>query len=121
MIHQPRDRREILERVETRAGVKVRIDRQDALMHHNQRMAIRPALRRRFCAQITAGAGPIFDHHRLTECRAEALRDPACADVDRAARRGRGDKPDGLRRVLLCRGLGGEQQGQEDEIAHACK
>jgi hypothetical protein len=82
-------------------------------------MAVGRAFRRRLGADVAAGAGLVVDQHGLPEDRRKLLRDPARADVDRAARRRGRDDAHRLGRIRLRGGgAGAEDQEQGEDASH---
>src|SRR3954470_16115192 len=86
-----------------------------------QRVAVGRALRRRLGADGGAGAGLVFDDHRLAQAQGELFPDRAGDDVDTAARWERRDEADRARRVLLCESRRAEQHPQENEDAASAR
>src|SRR3954466_15531772 len=86
-----------------------------------QRVAVGRALRRRLGADGGAGAGLVFDDHRLAQAQRKLFPDRARDDIDAAPRRERRDEADRARRVLLCESRRAEQRPQENEDAASAR
>ncbi len=105
-----RDRGEILQRVERHLGVEVRIDRDQAVLAEEQRVAVGRRLRDHVAGDVAVGAGMVLDHDRLVEKLGEFLSDHARDDVGGAAGRDRHDELDRARGILRERRSGRQRK-----------
>ncbi len=97
---QQRDVREILDRVIGHLRNKTWQDHVDRGIHQ-QRVAVRRRLGHELRTDHAAGAGAIFDHHRLAERFGQAVGDDAHDDIRRAAGRVGHDDPHGPVGIVL--------------------
>jgi hypothetical protein len=98
-----RDRHEVVERVVGQVLVHELVHHQRRIDCHEQRVAVGRRLRRRLRADDGVGAGPVFDHHRLSPILAHGLADQARHDVAWTAGGEGHDHPD--RPIGKARGL----------------
>ena len=107
------DGREILLSVERQAFVKRRRDRGAGGVLQD-RVAVGRGLGDRIGAKDAAGAGFVFDDHRLADLLRQLHAHEAGQHVDRAARRERHDQADGAVGIALRRGRFGGDGGDRD-------
>jgi hypothetical protein len=79
----------------------VRVDHHGAVEAEEQGVAVGRGSGDRGGAEVARGAGPVLDHDRLTEARAEAVGDHPRARVRDAARRERHHDAHRLRWITL--------------------
>ena len=97
---QGRDRSEILQRIERHLRVQVRIDRDQAVLAQQQRVAVGRRLRDHVAGDVAVGARMILDDDRRAEQLGKLLPDDARGDIGCAAGRDRHDQLDRARRIL---------------------
>jgi hypothetical protein len=97
------DRREILQRMEARLLVQADVDREDAVVAEQHRVAVGIALRDDLGGDVAPGAGAVVDHDRLAEALRELRRERARHRVARASRGESQDQPDRPHGILLRR------------------
>ena len=85
-LRDQRDRREILDRVVVELLVKAGADGERRRTEKDG-VTVGPRLRHKFDADVAAGAGTVFRHHRLAEPFGKLLSDDASQNIGRPARR----------------------------------
>ena len=95
-----RDRREVVDRIESQVRIQGRTDR-IGLRSQQQRVAVGRRLGDELAADRRSRAGLVLDEDRLPETLGQLLRDQAHRAVDRASRRKRHDDAHRPRRVVL--------------------
>src|SRR5678816_1064930 len=97
---EKQDGRKVLDRIERQFRIQERIDRVRE-RRLEQRIAVGRCFGDDLRGDVAARAGPDVHDHLLAPFLGELLRDGACGNVARAARRETDDEADGLARVLL--------------------
>ena len=95
-----RDRREVLLRAVIKTFVQRFIGGEDAVVAHQQRVAIRGRMRDGFGREIASGTRTVLDHERRTKQLLHLLADNAGEHVARSARRERHHQRDGAARII---------------------
>jgi hypothetical protein len=103
---KPCDGREIVERVEGKPAVEVRIGDEGRVRRDQQRVAVGRGLGHGFGADLAGGARLVLHHHLLAQAFREPLRQRARKNVGDAARGKRHDNVNRLARIGLRRGVG---------------
>ena len=96
-----RDRQQVLEHVDRHRRIDMRIDGDQAVGGHDQRVAVGLGVGGHFSGDIAVGAGAVLDEERLPHRLGQALRQEPRGDVGRPARRDRHQHLDRPRRILL--------------------
>ena len=111
------DRREVSHRIERQLGIERRVDRV-AGEADQQRVAVRCRLGDSVGGEIATGAGPVLDHHRLSQRSRQRLRDRPRHSVGGAARRCADQELDRLRWVIVSANGGGWRQRRNCNQQH---
>jgi hypothetical protein len=107
---QLRDRRDVLGRIVGKLGEQQRVDGQRSADGNSDRGAVGLGLGNGIGAEIAARSRLVLDHEGLSELLLQAVRDQARHHVRRGARPERHHDLDALRRPLLRRGRGRDEQ-----------
>jgi hypothetical protein len=86
-VDRQRDRHQVFGGIERHFGVETWIDHELDVGRHQNRVAVGRGFGDAIAADIAAGAGDIFDHHRLAPELAQPVGHDAGDDVDRSRRR----------------------------------
>jgi hypothetical protein len=118
---KPGDGREIVERVEGKPAVEVRIGDEGRIRRDQQRVTVGRCLGHGFGPDLAGGARLVLHHHLLAQAFREPLRQRARKNVGDAARGKRHDNVNGLARIALCRSdaapCGHDAQSAKSQVA----